>query len=165
MPTTECATGIAPPDLRTEDVQMEAPPRPSVGASKRLRGLLFGFAATVTIGLALASWYVGVRIVAANGVVLPGITAVNSLNSSPAPPAATPSAPVSNLYLQVAGLGPQQDAGFLRSLQAKGLNAQIQISDSDHLRILIGPFSTRAEMEQEQSKLRSTGVLALENAH
>jgi cell division protein FtsN len=164
MPTTEYATAIAPPDLRTEDAQMEATPRPAGGASKPHRGLLFGFAATVTLGLALASWYVGLRIVAANAVVPPSTTTVRSVQSNPAPAPATPSAPVSDLYLQVAGLGPQQDAGFVRSLQAKGLNAHIQSSDGDP-RILIGPFSTRAEMEQEQSKLRSAGVLAVPNAH
>jgi hypothetical protein len=37
---------------------------PAPGRSPRLlRVLLFGFAAAITIGLALASWYVGVRIV------------------------------------------------------------------------------------------------------
>jgi hypothetical protein len=164
MPTTEYATGIAPPDLRTEDAPMEAPPRPAGGPSKPQKGLLFGFAATVTVGLALASWYVGLRIVAANGVVPPSTTTIRSIPSNPAPAPATPSAPVSDFYLQVAGLGPQQDAGFVRLLQAKGLNAQIQSSASD-LSILIGPFSNRAEMEQEERKLRFTGVLAVESAH
>src|ERR1700677_4226176 len=80
MPTTDYATGIAPPDLRIDD--SEAPLRPSGGASKPLRGLLFGFTATVTIGLALASWYVGVRISLTS---TPGSTSV----PLPAPPAAS----------------------------------------------------------------------------
>jgi hypothetical protein len=164
MPTTDYATGIAPPDLRIDD--SEAPPQPSGGASKPLRGLLFGFTASVTIGLALASWYVGVRI---------------SLTSTPlpAPPAASAAedsmaeaywykVPPPSLYLQVAGPGPRQDAGFVQSLQAKGFRAQIQLvpsSNDDNRRILIGPYSTRAALEQEQRKLQSAGVPAVETAY
>jgi cell division protein FtsN len=64
----------------------------------------------------------------------------------------------------VAGLGPIQDASFVRSLQTKGFSAQIQARDDDSL-ILIGPFSTRAAMEQAQRKLQSTGVLAIESGN
>jgi cell division protein FtsN len=139
-----------------------------------------GFAATVTIGLALASWYVGVRIVAADEVAPASTpTAAVAVVAAPAP---TPSAPApvsensiaeafwytvppANLYLQVAGIGPKQDAGFVKSLHAKGFGARLQVGDkADNARILIGPFSTRAEMEQAQRKLQSTGVLAVESA-
>ena len=34
--------------------------------------------------------------------------------------------PPAHLYLQAAGIGPRQDADFVRSLQAKGFHAQIQ---------------------------------------
>ena len=72
--------------------------------------------------------------------------------------------PPTSLYLQVAGLGPKQDAGFVRSLQTKGFRAQVQARD-ETARILIGPFSTHAEMEQAQRKLQSAGVLAVETAY
>src|ERR1700722_1285614 len=170
MPTTDYATGIASPDLRTDDSEMEAPPRPYAGAPKPLRGLLFGFTATVTIGLALASWYVGVRISLAP---TPGSTSV-PLPSPPAASAAEDSmaqaywykVPPPSLYLQVGGLGPRQDAGFVQSLQAQGFRAQIQMSSKDaNRRILIGPYSTRAALEQEQRKLQSAGVPAVETAY
>lgn len=158
MPTTDCATEMAPPDLRP----VEAPPRASDAASKSLRGLFFGFTATVTIGLALASWYVGVRIVAADEVARP-----STLTPAPPPPAASAAAPPTSLYLQVAGLGPKQDAAFVNSLQAKGFQAQIQAqqAEADNLRILIGPYATHTEMEQAQRNLESAGVLAVETAH
>ncbi len=63
MPTTDYATDTALPDVPCDDSHVDSL-QPNDGASKPLRGLLFGFAATVTIGLALASWYVGLRIVA-----------------------------------------------------------------------------------------------------
>jgi hypothetical protein len=72
--------------------------------------------------------------------------------------------PPVDLYLQVAGLGPKQDAEFVRSLQSKGFHAQIQNPDNDNARVLIGPFSTHAEMEQKQRKLQSGGILAVETA-
>jgi hypothetical protein len=170
MPTTDYATGIASPDLRTDDSEMEAPPRPYAGAPKPLRGLLFGFTATVTIGLALASWYVGVRISLAP---TPGSTSV----PLPSPPAASApqdsmaqaywyKVPPPSLYLQVGGLGPRQDAGFVQSLQAQGFRAQIQMSSKDdNRRILIGPYSTRAVLQQDQRKLQSAGVPAVETAY
>ena len=170
MPTTDYATGIAPPDLRTDDSEMEAPPRPYAGAPKPLRGLLFGFTATVTIGLALASWYVGVRISLGP---TPGSTSV----PLPSPPAASApqdsmaqaywyKVPPPRLYLQVGGLGPRQDAGFVQALQAQGFAAQIQLSSKDdNRRILIGPYSTRAALEQEQRKLQAAGVPAVETAY
>lgn len=176
MPTTECATDIGPPNSQSEvshDASQEAV---SQGASRPLRGLFFGFAATVTVGLALASWYVGVRIVSADEVGPSNTTTSGPVSAAPAPPqAATPAAsteasmaeafwyavPPTILYLQVAGLGPKQDAGFVRSLQAKGFRARVQVRDDD-ARILIGPFSTHAEMEQTQRKLQSAGVLAIQ---
>ena len=42
-------------------------------ASRLLKGLLIGFAVTVTIGLGLTSWYVGSRIVAANTLPPPSL--------------------------------------------------------------------------------------------
>jgi cell division septation protein DedD len=171
MPSTDCAT---------EDLQIETAMRPSAGTSKPLKGLFFGFAATVTVGLALASWYVGVRIVAADEIapssplantpvsvatapqpaVVPQAATVNSM-----PQASWYSLPPAVLYLQVAGLGPKRDAGFVRTLHSRGFHAQVETRDDNTSRVLIGPFSTHAEMELAQRKLQGAGVLAVETAH
>jgi cell division septation protein DedD len=201
MTTSDCATDIALPASQSEDSQNQAaeqaPQRASGGASKPLKGLLWGFGVTVTVGLTLASWYVGVRIVAADEVApasattgqtaqptaavqtagsLPSTAPVQSAASlqsaAPAQSAATEhsiaesswyTVPPADLYLQVAGIGPKQDESFVRSLQAKGFGVHLQGGDrADDARILIGPFSTHAAMEQAQRKLQSAGVLAVE---
>jgi cell division septation protein DedD len=180
MPTTECAIDAALPNSASEDLQDAFPDRTaSQKTSKPLRGLLFSFAATVTVGLALASWYVGVRIVSADEVAPSSATTSTPVLAAPVPPpAATPASatetsmaeafwytvPPTVLYLQVAGLGLKQDANFVRSLQTKGFRAQVQTRDDDS-RILIGPFSTRAALEQAQRKLQSAGVLAIESGN
>jgi hypothetical protein len=170
MPSTDCAT---------EDFQIETAMRPSGGTSKPLKGLFFGFAATVTVGLALASWYVGVRIVAADEIaprtpantpvsvatapqaaVVPQAAAVNSMAQ-----ASWYSPPPAVIYLQVAGLGPKRDAGFVRTLLSRGFHAQVETRKDNNSRVLIGPFSTQAEMELAQRKLHGAGVLAVETAH
>ena len=174
MPATECAIDVALSNSQSEDQQDASPQR----ASRPLRGSLFGFAATVTVGLALASWYVGVRIVSADEVA-PSNPTTAPVIATPVPaPAAAPASATENsvgeafwytvpptvLYLQVAGLGPKQDSIFVRSLQTKGFRAQVQTRDDDS-GILIGPFSTRAAMEKAQRKLQSTGVLAIETGN
>jgi hypothetical protein len=177
MPTTDCATDISLPLSPDLDSQ---PGEAYEGTSSLLRGLLYGFAATVTIGLALGSCYVGVRIVAANQSAPPSAPVISIPALPPAAsPVAAPATPSHNsmaeaywyavpppvdLYLQVAGLGPKQDAEFVRSLQSKGFHAQIQNPDSDNAHVLIGPFSTHAEMEQKQRELQSGGILAIETA-
>jgi cell division protein FtsN len=175
MPATDWATEIAIPSSQdespqSEDSQHESVARASNGPSKPLKGLLFGFAATVTVGLALASWYVGVRIVAADELGPSTTSPIQPVNVAPAPATVVPPpaaakisiTPPTSLYLQVAGLGPKQDAGFLRSLHTKGFRAQVQ---QDNAFILIGPFATHAEMEHAQRKLQSTGVLAVEMSY
>jgi SPOR domain len=176
MTTTDYATDVARPDLQSEDSQIDSAGQPLGGPSKPLKGLLFGFAATMTIGLALATWYVGLRIVAANEVAAssvfqsPSVGAIQAtVSNSPAATSEDSMAeafwytmPPAELYLQVAGLGPEQDAGFVKSLAATGFRAQLQPRGNDDPRILIGPFSTHVEMEQAQRKLESTGILATE---
>ncbi len=206
MTTTNCATNMALPASQREDSQDEVQPGLNSGLtsgpSKSLKGLLLWFAVTVTVGLSLASWYVGVRIVAADEVSTPAVSVrsaapVPSATVTPAPAPVPLPAPVqatatlrpaqpmgqptvrgasmaeafwytvppAHLYLEAAGIGPRQDAGFVRSLQAKGFHAQVQDGErTDNARILIGPFSTHAEMEQAQRKLQSAGVLAVEMA-
>jgi len=144
MTTTDFATDRVLPNSPIEDPRNEPEQPASGGAPKRIKGMLFGFA-SVTVGLALGIWYVGVRIVSADEIV--------------------PSTNSRALYLQVASLGPKQAEDSVRSLENEGFRAQIQARDEDHARILIGPFSTHAEMEQAQRKLQSAGVLAVETAY
>jgi len=144
MTTTDFATDRVLPNSPIEDPLTESEQPASSVAPRRVKGLLFGFA-SVTVGLVLGIWYVGVRIVSAEEIA----PAINS----------------SALYLQVAGLGPKQDEDSVRSLENKGFRAQVQERDVDHARILIGPFSTHAELEQAQRKLQLSGVLAVETGY
>lgn len=159
MTTTDCATELTLPASQGEDVSNEAAQPSAGGVSRTLKGLLLGFGITVTVGLTLASWYVGVRILSADEVSTPASpVAVQALK--PAPVAAT------QFYLQVAGNGAEQDSGFVKSLEANGFHAQVQDvqlgSKGDSARILIGPFSTHTGLEQAQRKLQGSGVLAVE---
>jgi hypothetical protein len=175
MSTSQCATD---PELADPSLVPEALVR-SEGASRPPKGVLIGFAATVTIGLALASWYVGVRIVDANEIA-PASAAVTAPAASPVqqPPAPSgPSVPEESmaeafwytvpppppeLYLEVAGLGPRKDSSFVRALEAKGYRARIIESKQQ---ILIGPFARRSSLQAAARKLQSAGVLAVETAH
>ncbi len=140
MSTSECAVdpGLADPQ---SDLLLSADQGVSQrqGASRLLKGLLIGFAASVTIGLALASWYVGVRIV------------------SPSPS--------TELYLEVAGAGPKRDPSFVRNLEAKGYRMRLQSVNPANSRILIGPFAERGALEQAQRKLEASGVFTVEAAY
>jgi hypothetical protein len=156
--------------LQTADSQREAVLRSRRG-SKPLRGLLFGFASTVTIGLALASWYVGVRIVSANEVTPSNTIFVPPAAAAPATPvtgdsiAQAHSIPPTQLYLEAAGLGPKPDVVFVKSLQAKGFQAKIETRGQTLANVLIGPFSSKAEREQGQRALESEGILTVETAN
>lgn len=186
MPTTDCATHAALPDAQDFDCQVEVSESTSQGRSSSLRGLFFGFAVTVTVGLALASWYVGVRIVSADETPaasparsseVPATVATPQPTPQPAPqpvPQATEdpmaeaywyTVPLPQLYLQVAGLGERQDDAFVRSLHHRGFRAEVRSPEGESRRILIGPFSTHSEMERAQSKLQNLGVLAIETEH
>ena len=144
------------------------------GASKLLKGLLIGFAITVTIGLALASWYVGQRIVSANEIA--PVSKPAQVSKPPAVRPATPEdsmaeaywymgTPSREFYLQVASLGPAPDASFVKSLEAKGYRARIQSANQQDSCILIGPFDAHSSLEEAQRKLQSAGVLAIETAN
>jgi hypothetical protein len=171
MATSDCASDLAssnaPVDENVQEdgqmhgAQIEAPLGAFDGASRRLRALFFGFAATVTLGLALGSWYVGLRIVAVNQAVPSRASSPGRENLGAGPAPAEPSA---GLYLELAGLGPAQDAGFAKLLEAQGLHVR-QSGDQNNARILIGPFPTHVEMQQAQRTLQSAGVLTSETAH
>jgi cell division protein FtsN len=176
MTTTECATDISVPASHSELWHSQALPA-SPAASKPPRRLLLSFAFIVAAGLTLASWYVGVRIIAADAVATINSTPAARVNSLPPMQVATPigikataswypaPAPRDHFYLQAAGIGPKQDASFIRSLRAKGFHVQVQPGEGRNAGILIGPFSTRAETQAVQRKLQSAGVLAVETAN
>jgi len=135
----------------------------SEDASRALKGLLIGFAATVTVGLGLASWYVGARIEAAGGEKANRAPAASkaAVASPPQPPTAV--APPPELYLSVAGLGAQKDPIFANKLEAEGYQARIQSgTDQEGDRILIGPFAGRTALEEAERTLAADGVLATE---
>lgn len=181
MPTSDCANHAALPDAQGFDCQIEVSGSAPQGTSRPLRGLFFGFAATVTVGLALASWYVGVRIVSADEVSAAGpartsavaetvatpqpVTQLAQSEQDPKAEAYWYKVPLPQFYLQVAGLGDRQDAAFVRSLRKRGLRAEVRASQDDDARILIGPFSTHTELERAQSKLEALGVLAIQAEH
>jgi hypothetical protein len=148
MSTTDYATGIELPDFEA-DPHIEDGRLALDGESKPLKGLYFAFAFVVTAGLALTSWYVGVRIVSAEE-----ITAAASISA----PAAT------GFYLQAASLGPKQDPAFVKSLEALGFRALAQTRGVGAARIVIGPFSSHAALELAQRKLHASGVFAVEAA-
>jgi cell division septation protein DedD len=182
MPTTDYATDIGLPDSESYESQPDAGPAAPGPDSKSLKSIFIGFAATVSIGLALASWYVGVRIVSADEVAVPDAApssvttaSANATLAPPTPQAPTPAtappaaaqamAHTPSLYLQVAVLGNKRDAIFVRSLVARGFRAQLQPLNEDDARIIIGPFSTHTEMKRAQHRLRSVGVLAIQTAY
>lgn len=153
MSTSQCAPESGLSDS-AEDLALPVVQSASTGASRLLKGLLIGFAVTVTIALGLASWYVGERIVAANEIV----------PSTKAEPAAA--VPARELYLQVASLGPQADSSFVKQMEARGYRARVQSGNhTQDTRILIGPFAERSSLEEAERNLQSAGVLAIETAH
>ena len=165
MSTSQCATdpGLADPQAELAPTASQGVSKPDVSkpdASKPFNRVVFGFAATITIGLALASWSVGVRIVDSNEaapvstrVSKPGPqsgAAAKISSQAPAGPSShapagpsTPEAamaeaywytvapPPPELYLEVAGLGPRKDSSFVKGLEAKGYRASVVRSAAD----------------------------------
>ena len=141
----------------------------------------FGFGTAVALGLSLAGWYVGGRILAAEptpsepssstSVVstvppVPVIQPVQAATLPPQPVAPVEAAPAPQLFLEVAGLGARQDALFVKKLHARGLAALIDSgSVNEPRRILVGPFSDQASLQAAQRKLQTFGVLALQRAY
>jgi cell division septation protein DedD len=83
--------------------------------------------------------------------------------SKPEETALAPAPPPPDLYLEVAGLGPRQDASFMKGLAAKGYRTRIQsATNQEDRRILIGPFAVQSALEKAERKLQSAGVLAVE---
>jgi cell division septation protein DedD len=159
------------------------PETPADPAKMQAKRVFIGFAATITIGLAVAGWYVGGRIFAAEKVHAAAI--VKPVSTSPAPPAAPAPAPVvakpveaveaevpveaptwntvdpqpGDLYLQLATMGPNSTNEYLKELDAKGIHPRIAPGPSENLhRLILGPYPDKAALEKEQQELETTGV-------
>jgi cell division protein FtsN len=146
-------------------------------AKMQTKRVFIGFAATITIGLAVAGWYVGGRIFAAEKVHAAAIVQPVSSAPAPVPVVAKPvdvtesAAPIEtpawntvepqpgDLYLQLATMGPNSTNDYLKTLDAKGIHPRIAPGPSENLhRLLIGPYPDKAALEKEQQELESAGI-------
>jgi len=132
--------------------------RPDLAEKKKKR-VVVSFGGTVVFGLALAGWYVGDRIYAADAAHSEKVSA--PMMAAP-PPAAfvisVPARQARELYLETASLGDKQDLRVLKQLWYRGYGAKI-----DHSNILIGPFTDRASLDRASRRLADAGILAEES--
>ncbi len=147
-------------------------------AGKLRTRVFFGFGSAMALGLALAGWYVGGRILDAEQTPAQNELSVTIAAAEKHVPEVQPQTvvepvrpvevvpPAPQLFLEVAGLNAKQDARFVKKLHARGLPALVDAgTDHDARRILIGPFADRQALEKAQSKLQVFGVLALERSY
>ncbi len=160
MSPAQCAT-------ETNPLVMDAEPSHGPNLAEKTRKRVFvSFAGTMLFGLALAGWYVGDRILAAETIptsaVAPVVLEPLANIPSPMPPPAAyviPPAPKApEFYLQTTSLGDKQDVRFLKQLQLKGYAARI-----DDTTILIGPYADRESLVHARRKLAGAGILAVES--
>jgi len=169
MSAAECATESNA--LAMDSQPSKAQPDPAEKARKRL---FVSFGGTVVFGLALAGWYVGDRIYAAE-VAPSDPVSFAAIEQSvkfplPVPPPAALEIPVPppkppELYLQTASLGGKQDSRFLKQLELKGYTARIDDSGAQEGSwILIGPYADQASLARAKRKLGVAGILASESS-
>jgi len=153
-----------------ETTNEEIQPSPEIPANttqKQAKRVFIGIAATITVGLALAGWYVGGRIFASEKVhaaaitkpaaagpviaktieaipvVEPVVVAAEVAAETPKPAADAP--PVWNtidpqsgeFYLQLAAMGPNSTNEYLKMLDAKGIHPRIAPGPSESLHRLV----------------------------
>ena len=160
-----------------EEIQPN-PETPANTAQQQAKRLFIGIAATITIGLALAGWYVGGRIFAFEKVhaatktqivpVAPAPIIAKSVEATPVvePVTVVPASewetvePKSGeLYLQLATMGPNSTNEYLKVLDAKGIHPRIAPGPSENLhRLVIGPYPDKAALEKEQQELEAAGL-------
>jgi cell division septation protein DedD len=144
-----------------------SPETPANTAQKQTKRVFIGIAATITVGLALAGWYLGGRIFASEKVHAAAITKpaaaapviAKTIEATPvvepvtiatdvaadtakptadAPPAWNTVDPQSGeLYLQLAAMGPNSTNEYLKMLDAKGIHPRIAPGPSDNLHRLV----------------------------
>lgn len=149
-------------------------------APRRTRGVYVGFATLVTIGLALAGWYVGERILVAQAPHTgPEPLATAKAYPAPAPAPSSTSASASPVtaqagqpvllplmaeyFLQATALGTPQDSKFLQQLQSRGFKAHLETTATDQTGlILIGPYEGEPALRRARARLAASGILANE---
>ena len=164
-----------------ETINEEIQPNPETPANtvqQQAKRVFIGIAATITVGLALAGWYVGGRIFAFEKVhaatktqivpVAPAPIIAKSVEATPVvePVTVVPASewetvePKSGeLYLQLATMGPNSTNEYLKVLDAKGIHPRIAPGPSENLhRLVIGPYSDKAALEKEQQALEAAGI-------
>jgi cell division septation protein DedD len=171
-----------------ETINEESQPSPEMPANtaqKQTKRVFIGIAATITVGLALAGWYVGGRIFASEKVHAAAITKpvaaapmfARTIEATPvvepvtvAAETAKPTAdapPVWNtvdpqsgeLYLQLAAMGPNSTNEYLKMLDAKGIHPRVAPGPSESLhRLVIGPYPDKGALEKEQQELEAAGI-------
>ena len=136
------------------------------------RSIYVGFATMVTVGLALAGWYVGERILVAQAphsipepVTVAPTPAVPSSSTTSTPVMSAPQPAilphVIEYYLQVAALGPAHDGKFIRQLHNKGFQAHLETAPPDETgAILVGPYSDETALQHARARLAASGILA-----
>ncbi len=135
----------------------ECLPEPNPAAALRKR-VFVGFAGTLTVGLALAGWYVGTRILAA-GNIQPAKPAIAKVAPPvlPAPASKMVDRP-SETYLQLAAMGPIATEVYLKELAGKGIHPTIRPSPSENIyRILMGPYPDTSTLNQALRSLEAAG--------
>ena len=167
-----------------ETINEEIQPSPEIPANvaqKQAKRVFIGIAATITVGLTLAGWYLGGRIFASEKVHAAPITqstpvgkpvpaaaviaepvavAVEDVKASDAVPAWETVDPKSGeLYLQLAAMGPNSTNEYLQTLDAKGIHPRIAPGPSDNLhRLVVGPYPDKAALAKEQQELEAAGI-------
>lgn len=172
MATAECANEAGYAGIEDGIARRDSDP-----AAKLRNRVFLGFGSAMALGLSLAGWYVGVRILAAEQTTAETAAATSAApvqaGSVPMPvqQAAPPMAemapqPAPRIFLEVAGLSARQDARFVRQLEAQGFTARADVdTESNVRRILIGPFGDEQSLEAAQKKLQVRGILALERSY
>jgi cell division septation protein DedD len=170
-----------------ETLNLEVQPNPEIPANtaqNQAKRVFIGIAATITVGLGLAGWYLGGRIFASEKVhaaaitkpatapviattveATPVVEPVTVTAETPKPTADSPTAwntvdPQSGeLYLQLAAMGPNSTNEYLKMLDAKGIHPRIAPGPSDNLhRLVIGPYPDKAALEKEQLELQAARI-------
>ena len=172
-------------ETRNDQIQPDPETPPNV-AQMQAKRVFIGFAGTVIVGLALAGWYVGGRMFAAQKVH----AASTALTPVVAPVAKKAlSAPVmesqvavaverdvvhamkeahawntvdpqsGELYLQLATMGPNSTNDYLKILDGKGIHPKIAPGPTENLhRLVLGPYADKATREKEQQELEAAGI-------
>jgi len=162
-----------------EEIQPH-PETPANTAQQQAKRVFIGIAATITVGLALAGWYLGGRIFAsekvhAAAITKPAATApviapviaqtieatpvVEPVTVAPASAWDTVEPKSGELYLQLATMGPNSTNEYLKTLDAKRIHPRIAPGPSESLhRLVIGPYPDKAALEKEQQELEAAGI-------